>query len=310
VLPTDLVVLNRFMDADRPIERVDVVLSGPRRRLDQFRGERLDLEITRFLTLEDWETRTSIEFTAADISLNRTMDDLHIELIPPRIRVEVSKIDKHPLPLSIEVIDIQADQLGTRLRRDTASFQPETAWVLGRASAIEKFRQRGGKQLRAIVKGVGSEKQVSTGLEIIGGAELGLRFQDTPVVTMEVLPQTTVFELELPIWVYDQALGPELRDQYKAEAPSRIVRVRAGGELRSKLVLLKEDADKRALQDWVSANLCLLVYIPRPESGASYGLEIDRQARVLLLGSMQASVDRNECLLDESVVVKLNRRGP
>ncbi|HEU4417285.1 MAG TPA: hypothetical protein VFT55_00025 [Planctomycetota bacterium] len=309
VLPTDLVVLNRFMDADRPIDSVDVVLSGPRRRLDQFKDLLLDLEITKYLALEDWETRTSIEITAGDISLDRTMDDLHIDLIPPRIRVEVSKIDKHPLPLSIDVIDVQADQLGTRLRRDTASFQPETAWILGRASAIEKFRQRGGRQLRAIVKSVGSEKQVSTGLEIIGGTELGLRFQDTPVVTMEVLPQTAVFELELPIWVYDQALG-ELRGQYQPEAPSRIVRVRAGGELRSKLVLLKEDTDKRALPDWVQANMCLLVYIPRPESGASYGLEIDRQARILLLGSMQASVDRTECMLDESVVIKLLRRGP
>lgn len=309
VLPTDLVVLNRFMDADRPIDHVDVVLSGPRRRLDQFKDLSLDLEITRYLALEDWETRTSFEFTAGDISLDRTMDDLHIDLIPPRIRVEVSKIDKHPLPLSIEVIDVQADQLGARLRRDTASFQPETAWILGRASAIEKFRQRSGKQLRAIVKGVGSERQVSTGLEIIGGTELGLRFQDPPVLTMEVLPQTAVFELELPIWVYDQALGPDLRGQYQPEAPSRIVRVRAGGELRSKLVLLKEDVDKRALQDWVQANMCLLVYIPRPESGASYGQEVDRQARVLLLGSMQAAVDRTECMLDESVVIKL-RRGP
>ncbi|HZN39547.1 MAG TPA: hypothetical protein VFD82_12135 [Planctomycetota bacterium] len=310
VLPTDLVVLNRFMDADRPIDHVDVVLSGPRRRLDQFKDALLDLEITKYLTLEDWETRTSIEITAGDISLDRTMDDLHIDLIPPRIRVEVSKIDKHPLPLSLDVIDVQADQLGTRLRRDTASFQPETAWILGRASAIEKFRQRGGKQqLRAIVKSVGSEKQVSTGLEIIGGAELGLRFQDTPVVTMEVLPQTAVFELELLIAVDDLALGPEGQGQYQPETRSRIVRIRAGGELRSKLVLLKEDADKRALPDWVNGNLRLHVFIPRPESGASYGQEIDRQARVLLLGPLQASVDRTECLLDESVVVKL-RRGP
>ena len=316
VLPTDLVVLNRFMDADRPIDRVDVVLSGPRRRLEQFRDPRVaprDLEITRFLTLEDWETRTSIEITAADISLDRTMDDLHIELIPPRIRVEVSKIDKHPVPLSLDVIDVQAaEQLGARLRRDTATFQPETAWILGRASAIEKFRQRGGKQLRATVKGVGSEKQVSTGIEIIGGAELGLRFQDpSPGLTKEVLPQTSPFELEVPIVVYDLALAPDQRGQYQPETRSRIVRVRAGGELRSKLVGLAQDVDKKALPDWVSANLCLLVYIPRPEASAAYGPEIDRlQARLLLLGPLQASVDRNECLLDESVVVKLLRRGP
>jgi hypothetical protein len=179
--------------------------------------------------------------------------------------------------------------------------------ILGRASAIEKFRQRGGKQVRAIIKSVGSERQVTTGLEIIGGAELGLRFQDPPVLTMEVLPQTAVFELELPIKVDDLALDPQLRDQYQPEARSRIVRIRAGGELRSKLVLLKEDPDKKALQDWVQANLRLYVYIPRPESGASYGLEIDLQARVLLLGSLQASVDRTECMLDESVVVKLHR---
>ena len=312
VLPTDLVVLNRFMDADRPIDSVGVVLSGPRRRLEQFRDATLDLEITRFLALDDWDTRTSVELTAADISLDRTMDDLHIDLIPPRIRVEVSKIDKHPLPLSLDLVDLQTpEQLDSRLRRETASFQPDTAWILGRASAIESFRQRGGgKQLRAAIKSVGSERQVSTSLEIIGGAELGLRFQDQPVLTMEVLPQTAVFELELLIAIDDLALAPEQRGQYQPEKSSRIVRIRAGGELRSRLVLLKEDPDKRALQEWVNDNMRLHVHIPRPQSGASYGPEIDRQARVLLLGTLQASVDRTECMLDESVVVKLLRRGP
>ncbi|HEX6811921.1 MAG TPA: hypothetical protein VF384_09900 [Planctomycetota bacterium] len=310
VLPTDLVVLNRFMDADLPITRVQVVLSGPRRSIDQFKPPRtLDLEITKFLPLDDWETRTSVEFTASDISLDRTMEDLHIELIPPRIRLEVSKIDEDPLPLTIDLIDVQApDQLFPRLRRETASFQPETAHILGPASAIEKFRQRGGTQLRATIKSVGSERQVSTSLEIIGQAELGLRFRETPVLTMEVLPQTQVFELELLVHVDDESLAPELRGQFQPEARSRIVRIRAGGELRSKLVLLKEDADKRALQDWVSDNMRLYVHIPRPEPGTPYGLEIDRQARVLLLGSLHPSVDRTECLLDESVVVKLQRK--
>ncbi len=311
VLPTDLVVPKRFMDADRPIDRVEVVLSGPRFLIDRIKKEKnpLNLEITKFRTLDDWQTRTSIEFTAADIRGERALQDLDIELRPSRIRLEVQRVDEDRLPLSLEVVDLQEDQLGKRLRRETAGFSPETARILGPASGIEQWKARGGKRLRATIKSVGNERQVSASLELVGGAELGLRLAEIPVLTMQVLPQTRVFELELPIVVDDLALAPEQRGQYQPEARSRIVRILAGGALTSTLVSLSEDSDKRRLPEWAAANLRLHVHIPRLEAGAAYGNEIDVQARLLLLGKLQTNVERTECLLDEPVVVKL-RKNP
>jgi hypothetical protein len=50
----------RFLDGERPIDRADVVLSGPRFRIAALEREAFDLQITRFLAL-DWSERGSAE---------------------------------------------------------------------------------------------------------------------------------------------------------------------------------------------------------------------------------------------------------
>ncbi|MEO6597994.1 MAG: hypothetical protein ABIP94_24895 [Planctomycetota bacterium] len=306
VLPTDRVVGLKFLDGDNEIDKVDVVLSGPRFRIDQLADERLDLQVTSFLTL-DWSTRTSIDFTATDVRRDRMLQDLRIRLVPSRIRIVVEKIADHEVPLSLNVVDVQEDQLGERLRRETAEFAPAVARILGPASSIDEWRKRGGKQLRATMRAVGNERQVSARVELISGAELGLRLEPTPLLTMTLLPQTRLFQLELPIVVDDLALPPELRGVYRSETATRIVGVHAGGDLRAQLINLSERPDKSKLQEWASANLRLLVFIPRLEPGASYGADIDREARIMVPGPMYATLDRTECRLDDIVLVKLRR---
>jgi hypothetical protein len=50
------------------------------------------------------------------------------------------------------------------------------------------------------------------------------------------------------------------------------------------------------------------VHLPRPANGVVLGPELDLKARLILLGPLSATVDRNECLLDEVVVVKLRQK--
>ncbi len=307
-LPTDRVVGLRFFDGDRPIDKVEVRISGPRFRIATIETERLDLQITAFLGL-DWSTRTSIEFTVADVRRDqRVLQDLEIELSPPRIRLDVENIASREIPLSFDVVDLVEGAFVGRLRRDTAEFTPPSALVLGPAIGIDQLGKRTNKPFRAVMESGGTDRKVKAHLELIDGPDLGLKFATPPLLTMQVLPQTTKFELELPIVVDDLALPPEQRGSYQPEAKTRMVRVAAGGELRSRLVNMGEGGDSTSMAEWAAANLRLLVHIPRAEPGAAHLTEIDRPARLLLVGRLYETLDRNECLLDETVVVKLRQK--
>lgn len=307
VLPTERVVGRRFFDGDREVEKVEVVLTGPRFRVAALEDELLNLQITKFLSL-DWSSRTNVELTAADIRRDKPMEQLRIELRPARIRLEVERVEERPFTLTLDLVDLQEGVLGERLRRETCKFAPETATVLGPAIGIEALTKRAGKPFRAVLKPTTNDRQVSASLELVGGTELGLRFAAVPVMTMEVLPQTTRFEFELPVLVDDMALPADQRGVYQPEPTTRTVAIRAGGALLATMAAqsdLGDGRDGRKLNEWAAANLRLLVYV-RPEAAAA--AEIEREARLLFVGKGHQSVDRNECLLQDPVVVKLRRK--
>ncbi|MBL8730170.1 MAG: hypothetical protein JNM25_17235 [Planctomycetes bacterium] len=307
VLPTDRVIGRRFMNGDAEIQTVTVRLSGPRFKIDALANIQLDLQIAGFTGL-DWSSRRDIEFTAADIRPDiRALQEVQIELDPPRIRLEVERLDAYQVRLSLDVVEVDVgdEELGKRLRLDTAEFQPATVTILGPASAIQKFRQPGPKFLQAHVLRVGLDRQVSAGVELSAGKELGLRLAEVPTVTFQVLPVTQVFTLELPLVVDDLALEPGLRGQYRPDESSRRVRIRAGGQLLLLLANLPSDARR---QEWAASNLRLLVVVPRLEAGSEYRSEIVLEARLLLLETSQLNVDRTERLLDEAVSVTLRRQ--
>lgn len=307
VLPTDRVVGLDFLDGERRIDKVDVIVSGPRFRIAAIEDQPLDLQVTAFLGRE-WGQRTTVEFTAADVRRDLlSLRDLTIRLRPDRIRLDVERIAELAVPLSLEQVELQEGQLAGRLRRETAEFAPATAIVLGKAFGIDQLQKRGGRMFRATMEGVGNERQVSAPLELIGAQELGLRFAQTPQVTMQVRPQTWPFDVVLPVIVDDQALPAELRGVYQPLEKTMAVRIRAGGALRSRLVNLGEGEDKSRMLEWAAANLRLLVHLPRLEPGQTYLPEVDRLPRLLLVGSLFETVDRQELALDQSVVVKLRR---
>lgn len=307
VLPTERVVGRRFFDGDRELDKVEVVVSGPRFRVTAIEDEVLNLQVTKFLSL-DWAARTTSELTAADIRRDRAMEQVRIELIPPRIRFEVERVEERPFTLTWDLVDVQEGPFAERVRRETCKFAPETAVVLGSANGIETLTKRGVKPFRAVLKGLANDRQASASLELVGGAELGLRLAAVPVMSVDVLPLTQRFDLELPILVDDLSLPGEARGTYKPETRTKMVAIRAGGTLRDLLFQQKDDGqagDGRKLADYAAQNLRLLVYV-RPE--ASLGQEIEREARLLFVGKAYQSIDRTDFSLQDPVVVKLRRQ--
>jgi len=283
-LPTDRVVGLRFLDGEKPIDRVDVVLSGPRFRVAALESESFDLQVSRFLSI-DWTERASAEFTAADLRLDQfVFKDVAVELRPARIRFEVAALASRAVKLSLDNVDVVEGPFAGRWKRETV------------------------KPFRATLVAGANDRQGSAQIELVDAEAQGLRFATQPLLTVELKPRTASFALEVPVVVDDAALAPELRGKWLPEVPRRTVRVQAGGDLRSRLVGLQESVDKAQLGDWVDENLRLHVHLQRPAAGAVLGPELDVKARLLLLGPLSATVDRNECLLDEVVVVKLRRQ--
>jgi hypothetical protein len=306
ILPTDRVIGGRFLDGELPLDAVRVIVRGPRYRIEALENERLDLRVTVFQD-QDWSTSTVVEFTVADLRRDqRALEGLQIELDPPRIKLELERIDRQEMALSLEVVELIEGPYAGRARRETAEFVPETVTVLGSAKGIDLLR-RTPRPFRATLRSSGNSRQATAEIELVDAGALGVRFAAQPLLTMQLLPQTAPFDLDLQVAVDDLALPPEQRGQYEPTERSKRVRLLAGGELRARLVNLREGSDPSRLQDWVAQNLRLVVYIPRPEPGAVYLPEIERAARLHYVG--RENVERNECLLDQAVVVKLRRKA-
>jgi hypothetical protein len=311
VLPMDRVVGKRFLAGETMIDQVVITLSGRRYQVDALGAEQLDLRITSFQNL-DWTNRDSVEFTAADIQRNlRGLQDVTIHMQPERVRLEVEAIDELPLSLSNAQVDlvVAEDALRSRLRLDTAEYSPERVRILGPASSLAPLRNPAVKPLVARLKGSRNQRQVTTAVELSPTAGANLRLAEACTVTIQVLPVTETFSLELPFRVDDQALDAELQGSYRPVEATKLVNVKAGGELLSTLVAFGEEgADKTKLRTWARQHMRLHVFIPPLEQGLSYGPEIVREARLLLLGPLALTVDPTEYGLAEPVSVTLQAK--
>ena len=316
-LPLDRVVAGRFFDGQTPIDHVDVLLTGPRYRIAAFEDnseKRLDLLITSFLDLpwaertKDWTEPTSIEFNAADINRDqRGLEEVKIQIVPSSIRLDVEPLARLQVPLTLDVVDLDEGDLKDRVRRDTAKFAPDTAVVFGPAFAINDLRNAA-KKFRADMRGVGSDKQATVTLELISSPGQ-LRVETRPQLTIQVQPLTTKAELDLLVFVDDLSLPPKERGLYQPVEPTKLVRVRLGGDLRMALAQFDELPDReRRRAEWAKDNLRLYVHLPKPKDGARYEQEIDISAQLRVAGRLAEKVDRSECLLEDTVVVKLQRR--
>jgi hypothetical protein len=305
-LPTDRVIGLRFLADERPVESVQIRLSGPRYRIDALVDETLDLQVTRFLGAVDWANRKRVEFTVADVQRNsKLLQGVRLTMTPPRLVLEVEKIDDRALQLGLDLVDLQVDeQLESRLRLETTVFLPEVARLLGPASSLAQFPAKGQKPLRARLRGRGNDRLITASLELNAPAELGLSLAERLSLTIQVRPITQVYEFDLQVHVDDLALPPEQRNQYRPTLPVVRTRIRAGGLLHAQLVSMVES--KRA--QWAYEYLRLGVFIPPPEAGAPHGVDLVRDARLFLRGHLHPMVERAECELDQTVSVTLRRQ--
>ena len=319
-LPTDQVVGRRFFRADTVIDTATVVLRGSRGKIDTIDAFPIDLQVKGLLTGDRGDTASTttvgfVEFTVADIEQTEALRDITIELQPSRIRLEVENIQSQPIDLSAAVVELHVDDpdgFGKRLRLDTATYSPQRVHVLGLASSIEKFNLRapGTKPLLARLKSAVNERQITTILELNAAPELGLRLKETtPSMTIQVLPFTEMFELEVQLDVDDLALPVELQGRYliDPETRTKVVRIRAGGQLRTHLTFLRENADQNKLRAWALENLRLNVWIPAMQPGAAAPDDIQCEAMLVLQGALRASVDRTECELAQTELFRLRK---
>jgi hypothetical protein len=177
-LPTDRVVGVRFLDGERPIDRADVVLSGPRFRIAALEREAFDLQVTRFLAL-DWSERGSAEFTAADLRLDQVLfKDVAVELRPPAIRIEVTAVASTPVTLSLDSVELVEGPFAGRWRRDTVVFTPARPVVLGKAAEIDALGKRTDKPFRAVLTGGGGadDRLASAEVVVVDAEKHGIRF--------------------------------------------------------------------------------------------------------------------------------------
>ena len=315
-LPTDRVVGKRCIGPDGPIEGVDLIISGPRFRIDAIKDEPLNLVVTSFMAREwrragEGAQEEFVEFTVDDIRRDlRALQELRIEMDPPRVRLEVELIDNLTVPLDNPegIVEIDAGDIAHRLRRETAIYSPAKATIFGPAIGMEELtrRSRAGTAIfRVTLRATGNEQQVTGELRIIGGDELGLKLDPTPTLQMQLRPQTTTFTLQLPIVVDDLSLPPELRGRYRPERKVAAVRVSVSGNLRADLIQL--DPEAAELQAWAADNLRLQAYVARPDPGVMYPEEMSLQGYLVPVGPLLAQGDRGQCLLEDPVVVKLRR---
>lgn len=311
-LPTDRVVGRTFADSSHPetaITQVDVTLTGPRYLIDKLEDQRLDLRVSRFGDT-DWSTRTSVEFTAADIDRGQRLlqdSDIRINLHPSSVRLNVERIDSRSMPLTLEVVEmLQLEPtLQSRLRPDTARFSPPAARILGPASSLAALDQLGSKPFRARMSNPGSSKETTAVLELAAPAELGLRLAETPSLTIGLMAVTRVFEVELPIQVDDAALPANLRGQYLPEKNTALVRIRAGGALMTNLAFRESEGK---LADFAAEYLRLDVFVERQAPGAILGDELSRVARLALRGALLDTVEAIDYQLDQPLLVRLLKK--
>jgi hypothetical protein len=103
--------------------------------------------------------------------------------------------------------------------------------------------------------------------------------------------------------VDDKSLPEAMRNQYRPDAPTKTVRIKAGGALLSKLVGF-EPAPRA---DWAKANMRLVVWLQPRDAGDAYPDKLTEVARLYVGGSMRETDNGQDYGLDELVTVELSR---
>ena len=316
-IPSDRVRISRYLDGDREIKDVRVKLSGPRYKIDQLREERLRLKVKSLLDRE-WSRRSVngtagsvdgieiVEFTAAEIERDVRREDVTIELVPPRVRLEIEIQDNIVLTMANNLVRFDAGGEEGRLRSDTATYSPSEVTLLGPAVGIRKLHTKmkdGEKLFRARMNIQGMDGAVTETLTIIDGEKL-LVYPDgaAPQVTIQLDARREQYTVILPVVVDD--LGMKTRGLYEPESKTVPVKVSFSGSL-GHVAKLKSTKD---LNSWAAENFRIVVYIREPKDGeAALGDTLSQRPFLQAVGDLKVR-DHSEYELEEHRIIKVSKK--
>lgn len=306
------VAARRFLAGDQVITNIDVKFSGPRYKIDALTENPPRLEVMTFLDRQ-WNRAVAsagsteslpsesdiqiVEFTAADIARDIRRDDVTIELIPPRVRLEVQIRDSYVVPVTNDMVDFGSHQADGRLRLQEATYLPRQMTLVGPAIGIRKLEAMT-KKFRAELEYGPLDQEVRALLTVIDGANLGVYPEVSPSqVTIPLNPERKTHLLTLPLQIQDRR-----RDQSAAYEPAKLtedVHVSFSGRLGREI----QSKSKEARQVWAEQNMRLEVYLQEPFAGQTYGPELQLPPFLVLDGPVAQMYPNNEYLLEESLTV-------
>lgn len=318
-LPPGRVVAKRFLDGDRVMKNIEVKFSGPRYKIDALSENPPRLDVLTFMD-RPWNRVITnpgagdapgfsesgietVEFTAADIARDIRRDDITVELVPARVRLEVEIRDNIVVPITKEIVDFGLQGNDGRLRLDQASFLPREIRLVGPAVGIRKL-ERMAKKFRAELKYGPLDQEVVAQMFVIDGPELEVYpdGQIPPQITIPLKAERKDYVLTLPLLLRDKRADPT--PPYEPDQKSVPVKVSFSGRMGREMM----GRDKDARQKWAEQNLRLEVYLSDPISGASYGPVLQLPPSLLTDGPLRDQYPNTECRLEESLTVTVKAK--
>lgn len=310
-LPLGVVSVRGFVNpaTERTLPEVKIWFSGPKYVVESLLGAQMVLSVGPFQDRK-WDEIEVLEFSAADIRrTDRLLQSVTLEMDPPRVRINLERNVTKTFTLKADLVELQfrpgdEERLRQRLRMDRTEFTRDVLTVRGPKSRVDGFPERGRSPFRALVEPINSERQVAGAIAINSGdAALVLDAQTT--ITIPLIPRHSEFTVELPIRVDDLSLPERLRGRYRPDEPTKLVKIKASGELESKLLGIGDPEERLR---WARQHLRLAVWIPPRDETDSYP-EVDvRDARLELLHPMAARLDPINYILDGAVSVILRQQ--
>src|SRR5690606_6574501 len=217
--------------------------SGPRYRIDGLTDNPPRLQVMSFLNRQ-WNRAISnatggdtvvgesdteiVEFTAADIQRDVRYDDITIELVPPRVRLEVEIRDNFVVTVTNDMVDFGPLQNDGRLRMEQATYLPRQITLVGPAIGIRKLRDKA-KKFRAELDYGPLDQEVRAVLTVIDGHDLDVYPEESTHVTIPLNAERKSYVLTLPLSIFDRRADKSI--QYETEESSRAVTVSFSGRM-------------------------------------------------------------------------------
>lgn len=311
------VAKTHFYNGDAIATTIDVKMSGPRYKIDALKNDPLRLKVMTLLG-QQWSRDITnendvgggkesdlkvVQISAADIERDIRYDNIKIELIPSRIRLEVEIQDTITFELNPSRVEFTSQGDLARMRTDSATFSPRHMTLVGPAKVLHDLAKR--KQVfRANFRFGPQDNRSTVSLTVIDGPDLGV-YPEGGVVSQVTVPlklERKTYPLNLPLLVRDKRLDQTAK--YEPDEKTVPVDVSFAGSLG--LVMGGKDLKSRQL--WATQNLRLEVYLNDLASGSALGPELQLRPWILLEGPLLDRYPNNEYRLEESFVVTVRAK--